>query len=70
MLHTKFQGHRPFGSREEDFLIFKVFIIYGHGGYLGYVTRTIWENFRSPIKLKLHMKFDFDWPSGFWGEDL
>ena len=19
MLHTKFQGHRPFGSREEDF---------------------------------------------------
>ena len=20
MLHTKFQGHRPFGSREEDFL--------------------------------------------------
>ena len=22
MLHTKFQGHRPFGSREEDFLRF------------------------------------------------
>ena len=22
MLHTKFQGHRPFGSREEDFLWF------------------------------------------------
>ena len=22
MLHTKFQGHRPFGSREEDFLKF------------------------------------------------
>ena len=18
----------------------------------------------------LHMKFDFDWPSGFWGEDV
>ena len=22
MLHTKFQGHRPFGSREEDCLMF------------------------------------------------
>ena len=22
MLHTKFQGHLPFGSREEDFLSF------------------------------------------------
>ena len=22
MPHTKFQGHRPFGSREEDFLRF------------------------------------------------
>ena len=22
MLHTNFQGHRPFGSREEDFSIF------------------------------------------------
>ena len=22
MVHTKFQGHRPFGSREEDFLRF------------------------------------------------
>ena len=32
MLHTKFQGHRPFGSREEKF--FKVFTIYGHGGHL------------------------------------
>ena len=33
MMHTKFQGHRPFGSREEDF--FKDFTIYGHGGHLG-----------------------------------
>ena len=22
MMHTKFQGNRPFGSREEDFLSF------------------------------------------------
>ena len=39
MMHTKFQGHQPFGSREEDFL--KVFTIYGHGSNLGHVTRTI-----------------------------
>ena len=39
MLHTKFLGHRPFGSGEEDFLRF--FTIYGHGGHLGHVTRTV-----------------------------
>ena len=26
MLHTKFQGHRPFGSREEDFLRFLLYM--------------------------------------------
>ena len=36
MLHTKFQGHQPFGF-ERDFL--NVFTIYGHGGHLGYVTK-------------------------------
>ena len=35
MLHTNFQGHRPFGSREDDFL--KVFTIYG--GHLGHLPR-------------------------------
>ena len=39
MMHTKFQGHQPFGSRGEDF--FKVFTIYGLGGHLGHVTRTV-----------------------------
>ena len=68
MLHTKFQGHRPFGSGEEDF--FKVFTIYGHGGHLGHVTWTSLTNFRSPIPWRLHMKFGFDWPSDFGEEDL
>ena len=36
MLHTKFRGNRPTGSGEED--CFKVFTIYGNGGYLGHVT--------------------------------
>ena len=61
MLHTKFQGHLPFD---------KVFTIYGHGGHLGHVTRTFWSNFRSPIPWRLHRKFGFNWPSGFWGEDV
>ena len=71
MLHTKPQGHLPFGSREEDF--WRVFTIYGHGGHLGHVTQFPQTNFRSPIPLRLHMKlgFDwFDWPSGFGEEDL
>ena len=39
MLHTKYQGHWPFGSREED--INRVYTLYGHGSCLGHVTRTI-----------------------------
>ena len=39
MLHTKFQGHLPFGSREEVFL--KVFTVYGHGRHLGNVTKNL-----------------------------
>ena len=68
MIHTKSQGHRPSGSGEEDFL--RVFTIYGHGGHLGHVTKTIRTNFRSPILRSLHMKYDFNWPSSFRGEDV
>ena len=57
-----------FGSGEEDF--WKIFTIYGRGGHLGHVTQTPLTNFRSPIPLWLHMKFGFDWPSGFGEEDL
>ena len=35
MQHTKFQGHRHFGSGEE---IFKGFYIYEPGSHLGHVT--------------------------------
>ena len=68
MLHTKSQGHWLSGSGEEDF--YRVFTIYGHGGHLGHVTRTIWTNFLSPTLRSLHMKFEFNWPSGFRGEDV
>ena len=45
-------------------------IIYGCGGHLGHMTQTLRTNFRSPIPLRLHMKFGFDWPSGFGEEDI
>ena len=68
MLHTKFRENRPTGSGEEDFL--RVFTIYGHGGHLGHVTKVPRTNFRSPYPRRLHIKFGFDWPSGFGEEDL
>ena len=49
--------------------ILKVFTIYGHGGHLCHVTRTIY-NFRSPFPRRLYIIFGFDWPSGFRGEDV
>ena len=67
MLHAKFQDHRTSGSGVEDF---NVFIIYGHGSHLGHVTWPIYINFRPPFPKRLHIKFGFDWPSGFRGEDV
>ena len=63
MLHTKFRENRPAGSGEEDFLW--GFTIYGPGGHLGHVTPMLRTNFRSPYPRRLHIKFGFDWPSGF-----
>ena len=68
MLHTKAQGHWPFGSGEEDF--WRVFTIYGRGSHLGHVTQMSRINFRSPDPWRVHMKFGFDWPNGFGEEDL
>ena len=65
MQHAKFQDHRTSGSGEE--YLFKVFTIYGHGGH---VTWTIYINFRSLFPRRLQIKFGFDWPSGFRGEDV
>ena len=68
MLHAKFQGTPSAGSGGEIFL--KVYTIHGRGGHLGHVTWTIYKNFDSPIPRRLHIKFGFDWPSGFRGEDV
>ena len=69
MLHAKFQNHRCLVLEK----IFKVFAFHSHGGHLGHVTiltiLTIYIKFGSPFLQMLHMKFGFDWPSGF-REDL
>ena len=65
MLHAKFPDHRTSGSGEEDF---KRFLPYGHGGYLGHVTSTIYINFRSLFPRRPYIKFGFNWPRGFSGE--
>ena len=51
MLHTKFRGNRPAGSRE-DFL--KVFTIYGRGGHLGHVTSIMLTNFHCLVPESVH----------------
>ena len=55
MLHAKFQDHIRvvLGSGE------KVFNIYGHGGHLGHVTKTIFINL-CPFSKRLDIKFSFD----------
>ena len=63
MFHAKFQNYRPSGSGEEVFFIFFVPI-------LVYVMWTIYTNFCSPFLRMLHMKFGFDWPRRFRGEDV
>ena len=68
MLHTKFRGNLPDRSGEEDF--WRVFTIYGRGGHLGHVTQMPRTNFPSPYPKRLHIKFGFDWPSGFREEDV
>ena len=46
--------------------IFEGFLpIYGHGGHLGDVTTIMSINFHFLVPESLHMKFGFDWPSGF-----
>ena len=55
MLHTKFRGHRPAGSGEEDFKV--CFSLYGYGGHLGHVTSIKLLNFHFHVPKSLHTKF-------------
>ena len=46
------------------------FAIYGHRGHLGHVTWIIYIHIDNPFLLMLHIKFGFDWPCGFRGDDV
>ena len=51
--------------------IFKGFLPYnGHCGHLGHATYIIYIHIDNPFLLMLHIKFGFDWPSGFRGDDV
>ena len=64
MLHTKFCGNRPVGSREEDFL--RVFTTYRHGGgHLGHVTSIMSSDFHFLVSESFHKKFGSDRHSSF-----
>ena len=58
MLHTKFRGNRPAGSREEDFK--RVLTIYSHGGHLGHVTSIMSTDFHFLVLESFHTKFASD----------
>ena len=68
MLHNKFQGHRPFGSGEEDFLRFSLYM--GMAAILVMWPGPFEKNFRSPIPWRLHMTFGLNRPSCICGEDF
>ena len=58
----------PLVLEKEEY--FRVFTIYGHGSHLGHVTWIIYVHIDYPFLLMLHIKFGFDWPSGFKGDDV
>ena len=62
MLHTKFQGHRPFGSRKDDFKGF--YHIMCMAAILVMWHKTICIYFYSLIPWRLHIKFGFNRHSG------
>ena len=39
--------------------------MYGHGGHLGHVTSIMSSDFHFLVPESLHIKFGFDWLSGF-----
>ena len=62
MLHTKFKDYWSIYSGEEDFLRF---LLYEHGGHVGYVTQLICIHFHSHSPLSFHMSFGSKSPNCF-----
>ena len=62
MLHTKWKPVNQFQRGR----FWRVFTIYGRGSHFGHVTSIMSINFHFLEPESLHIKFGFDWPSGFW----
>ena len=67
MLHTKFRGNRPTGSREKDFL--RVYIIYRRGCHFSHVTSIMSSDFHFLVHESFHKNIGSDQQSSF-GENL
>ena len=63
MLHTKFRGNRPAGSKGEAFR--RIFTIYGRVGHLAHVTSIMLSEFHFLVPESSHTKFGSDWHSSF-----
>ena len=70
MLHAKFQDHRTSSSREEAFERFFYHIWASRQYYSWSCDLDHLINFCFLFPRRLHMEFDFDWPSRFRGEDV
>ena len=57
MSHAKFKNYRPPGSRRR---LFKIFVIYSHGGHLCHVTMTVYAKFYTLFLRMLHIKVQVD----------
>ena len=69
MLHAKFRGNRPPPVPEKK--IFEGFLPYmGVAAILVIWPRCREQTFVPPTQAGLHIKFGFDWPSGFREEDV
>ena len=50
--------------------ILKVSTIFGLGGHLGHVTKTVRINLCPNFPKRFDVKFGLDWPNGFRVEDV
>ena len=67
ILHVSFV---EIGSPVLEKKILKVFTMYGFGGHLGHVTWIFICTLVPSSYGCFTIKFGFDWPTGFRGEDL
>ena len=71
LVHTKYQGSRPCGFRQEDFFTFSLFkTFYPQGGAIFDPRGIIWTYFVEVHKVMLNTKYQGSWPCGFRQKDF